>query len=312
MATDSSHPLWHPDLDRATCDGASTVQCWRNRANDLLSRQECVFHRNGEISALYAALYLRHPDLYKWAGMAAFASHHARLALVPLKLDADDSGAVDVPRSLRRWTGLHMRDVDLIRRVNNAIFDDVFWMHLAYDGSTAGMARVRGLEDTEALDPRLVAAFASLDDAREALAEGAGDARDRVWRANAAILRHEQEAIVQPLFDELTPAFAQAFSLGAGFGLRVRGIARAIGLFTSFYGYTLTRGLGRALARRRRPLVTRLDDRWDWIERAILPRFRRYEEGPEEMTEAMRWIIEDAATRSSDVVCDIRVMPPGT
>ena len=55
--------------------------------------------------------------------------------------------------------------------------------------------------------------------------------------------------------------------------------------------------------------MTRLEDRWAWIERAILPRFRRYEEGPDEMPAAMRWIIDDAAKRSSYVVCDMRVMP---
>ena len=36
-------------------------------------------------------------------GLAAFASHHVRLALVPLWLDTDATGYVDLPRSLGRW-----------------------------------------------------------------------------------------------------------------------------------------------------------------------------------------------------------------
>ena len=68
----------------------------------MLSRQPCVFHRNGQISALYAALYLRQPQLFKWSGLAAIASRHIRLALWPLRLGADPSDAIDLPKALGR------------------------------------------------------------------------------------------------------------------------------------------------------------------------------------------------------------------
>ena len=84
-----------------------------------------------EISSRYAWLYKVLPACLKWAGMAAIASHHVRLALFPLRLDADRTGYVDIPHSLGRRR-LLLRDVHTIRTTNNAIFNDIFWVHIAY------------------------------------------------------------------------------------------------------------------------------------------------------------------------------------
>ena len=72
-----------------------TIAGWKALAQGLLSQQPCVFHRNLEISSRYAEAYGRLPSCLKWAGMAAFASHHVRLALLPFRLDAE--GMLRVP-----------------------------------------------------------------------------------------------------------------------------------------------------------------------------------------------------------------------
>ena len=72
-----------------------TIAGWKARADGLLTNQSCVFHRNLEISSRYAWLYTRLPACLKWAGMAAFASFHVRLALLPFRLDADRTGFVE-------------------------------------------------------------------------------------------------------------------------------------------------------------------------------------------------------------------------
>ena len=64
-----------------------TIAGWKALADGLLTNQSCVFHRNLEISSRYAWIYKLLPACFKWAGMAAFASHHVRLALFPLRLD---------------------------------------------------------------------------------------------------------------------------------------------------------------------------------------------------------------------------------
>ena len=57
-----------------------TISGWKAVAQSLLTPESCAFHRNVEISTHYAWLYTRLPACLKWAGMAAIASHHVRLA----------------------------------------------------------------------------------------------------------------------------------------------------------------------------------------------------------------------------------------
>src|SRR5262245_7775133 len=109
-----------------------TITEWKALADGLLTNRSCVFHRNLEISSRYAWVYTLLPACLKWAGMAAFASYHVRLALFPFRLDTDGTGYVDIPHSLVRQKALLLEDVNTIRATNNAIFDDIFWVHLAY------------------------------------------------------------------------------------------------------------------------------------------------------------------------------------
>jgi hypothetical protein len=103
-----------------------TIDGWRAAADGLLTTYCCAFHRNVEISSRYAWIYKLLPSCLKWAGMAAIASHHVRLALFPLRLDTDRTGYVDIPRSLGRQRLLRMEDVNTVRATNNAIFNDIF------------------------------------------------------------------------------------------------------------------------------------------------------------------------------------------
>ena len=131
-----------------------TIAGWKALANGLLTNQSCVFHRNVEISARYAWIYKHLPACFKWAGMAAFASHHVRVALYPFRLDTDRTGYADIPRSLRRQRALLMEDVDTIRATNNAIFDDIFWVHLAYCAADDGIEHLRASWQRSATMPR--------------------------------------------------------------------------------------------------------------------------------------------------------------
>ena len=82
----------------------------------LLSRRSSITSATArsskvEISSCYAWIHQRQPACFKWAAMAAIASHHIQLALFPLRLDAERTGFVDIPHSLagncccrRTWT----------------------------------------------------------------------------------------------------------------------------------------------------------------------------------------------------------------
>jgi hypothetical protein len=140
----------------------STVTGWQALADGMLTDQGCAFHRNVEISSRYAWLYQVLPSCLKWAGMAAIASHHVRLALFPLRLDTDRTGYVDIPRSLGRRR-LLLQDVHTIRATNNAIFNDIFWVHIAYVTADDGIGRLRAvLHDQRAYQP-VLAGFEAID-----------------------------------------------------------------------------------------------------------------------------------------------------
>ena len=106
MATGSPPTAHHRRHELVLRDGApDTIAGWKALAEGLLTNQSCVFHRNLEISSRYAWIHTRLPACFKWAGMAAFASHHVRLALLPFRLDTDRTGFVNIPHSLGRRRG---------------------------------------------------------------------------------------------------------------------------------------------------------------------------------------------------------------
>ena len=155
-----------------------TIAGWKALADGLLTDQPCVFHRNLEISSRYAWIYKYMPAYLKWAGMAAFASHHVRLALFPLRLDRDRTGYVDIPHSLGRRRVLLISDVNTIRQTNNAIFDDIFWVHLAYASAEDGIECLRALLRDERHYAPVLAGFEAIDQGRRALDE------ELIWNGN--------------------------------------------------------------------------------------------------------------------------------
>ena len=260
-----------------------TIDGWKALADGLLTDQACVFLRNLEISSRYAWMYRFLPACFKWAGMAAFASHHVRLALFPFRLDTDRTGYVDIPHNMGRQKALLLGDVNTIRATNNAIFDDIFWVHLAYGTAEDGIERLRALLRAENHYAAVLSGFEAIDQGRRILEDGTASAEARrtaenlIWEGNIRLLEHEQRALVQPNLDLLSCAFARLFSIGSALNFEVRGVRQEASYFTSFYLYSLTRGVPQALRAHAWPRITRLDDRWGWIVTSIVPRFRRFD-----------------------------------
>jgi Protein of unknown function (DUF2515) len=258
-----------------------TIAGWKAMVDGLLTNQPCVFHRNLEISSRYAWIYKLLPAYLKWAGMAAFASHHVRLALFPFRLDRDRGGYVDIPHSLGRQKALLLEDVNTIRETNNAIFDDIFWVHLACGTADDGIGGLRPLLGAEPHYAPVLAGFEAIDRGRRVLEDGTASAEarrtaeDLIWEGNVQLLEHDQRALVQPNLDRLSCAFARLFSIGSALSFEVRGLRDEVSYFTSFYYYALTRGIRQVLHAPAWPRITRFDDRWRWIVTCIVPRFRR-------------------------------------
>ena len=234
-----------------------TIAGWKDVADGLLSAPCCAFHRNMEISCSYARIYTAQPACFKWAAMAAIASHHVRLALFPLRLDTDLNGYLDLAHSLVRRRLLLTEDVNTIRATNNAIFDDIFWAHLAYVTADDGIGRLRELLRAEPHYAAILSGFEAIDAGRHVVedanapATARRSADDLVWAGNLGLLEHEQRAMVQPNFDLLSCAFARLVSLGSATTFATHGVRHEVAYFTSFYLYSMTRGIPEAVARRR-------------------------------------------------------------
>jgi hypothetical protein len=295
-----------------------TIAGWKALADGFLTDQSCVFHRNLEISSCYAWIYKLLPACFKWAGMAAFASYHVRVALWPFRLDTDRSGYVDIPRSLDRHRphpgGLLAVDVDTIRATNNAIFDDIFWAHLAYSSAEDGIECLRALLGAERHYAALLTGFEAIDQGRRVLESGKTSAtarrmaEDLIWKGNVQLLEHEQRAVVQPNFDRLSCAFARLFSMGSTLNFEVHGLRQELSYFTSFYLYSLTRGIAQALRAHAWPRITRFDDRWRWIEASIVPRFRRFDADMRLVDTSLRRIFAEARAYASSA-CVVPLSP---
>ncbi|HEX7188514.1 MAG TPA: hypothetical protein VF423_09865 [Actinomycetes bacterium] len=257
-----------------------TIESWKALVEGALTNHCCAFHRNMEISSRYAWMYNLHPAGFKWAAMAAFASHHVRLALFPLRLDTDGGGYVDIPHSLGRKR-LLTADVDTIRATNNAIFDDIFWVHLAYATAGDGIERLRVLLRTEPHYESVLAAFEAIDQGRRVLEDETASvearrvADDLIGEGTVQILEHEQRALVQANFDHLSCMFARLVSIGSTTSFEVRGVRQEVAYFTSFYLHSLRRGVPHSLRVHAWPRITHFEDRWRWLEASVVPRFRK-------------------------------------
>jgi uncharacterized protein DUF2515 len=282
-----------------------TIAGWKAVADGLLTNHCCAFHRNMEISSRYAWIYKLQPDCFKWAAMAAFASHHVRLALFPLRLDTDGTGYVDIPHSVGRQRFLLMKDVDTIRATNNAIFDDIFWIHLAYVSADDGLERLRPLLQADPHYAPVLTGLEAIDQGRRGLEDPAASPKDRqtarelIWEGNVLLLEHEQRALVQPNFDRLSCAFARIVSIGSTTSFEVEGVRQEVAYFTSFYLYSLTHHVPNAMAARAWPRITRYDDRWRWLEGNVVPRFRQLDRDPHLIDAGMRRIFDEARTYAS-------------
>lgn len=259
----------------------STIADWKALADGLLTAHACPFHRNVEISARYAWMYGLMPAYLKWAGMAALASHHVRLALYPLRLATDCSGNLDIPRALGSPRVFLLADVNTIRETNNGIFDDIFWVHLAYSSSDNAIEHLRTLLRSVPGYDAVLSGFELIDRGRLEMEDPAASpdecerAAGHIWEGNIRLLEHEQRALVQPHFDRLSCRFARLASLGSATSFEVSGLRHELRYFTSFYLSSLP---ARRLSSEREigwPRITRFDDRWHWLETSVVPRFRR-------------------------------------
>jgi len=246
---------------------------WERRVNSGLPSVDCAIDRNAAITARYARWFLQHPTWFRWAGMAAFASHRVGLALLPYRLSigkdyADNSSeARDNPTELRG----PRRDLDLLRTTNNRVYADIAWAHEAFAHPHGGLAAVEAGCDDDPNATGLLDGFRAIERGRQRRTAGASD----FWEGNRILLKHEQEVIVQSAFDTLSRLGKVALSTFTTLDFDGNHKRIEPETYSSFTAHMWTRGAWILLYQRSLPDIRNLTQRWHWIENTVLPRWRR-------------------------------------
>lgn len=183
-----------------------SMEDYRARAEALLGETHSAHARNRAITGAYAALFLKNPDAFLWAGMAAYASQQVGFGIdatggpfgirateilpdpigigplfKPFENGLESFGSV-FPNPLR----------DLLIAGNGGVYRDIAPLFLAYlDG---GLDAVLALE----VDERLKSGFRLIDSGTKLRERGLNAAGDlAVWEGNKLLLRYEQQVTLQ-------------------------------------------------------------------------------------------------------------------
>jgi hypothetical protein len=205
-----------------------------------------MLKRNLRISAAYAELYLRHPDLYKWAGMAALTSATVGKAMY-MMLAARYTG-------LGLLAGLLGRDAETIFAQlvygNWLVFDDIYWQHLAYE--QGGLAALEAIHSASPLAPQLIEGWRQVDAGRRE------SNTELIWQGNTTLLQYEQEQVLQPgVYEQLKPLWSAV----AGW------VPSPVPGHLEMFG-----------DHRRGGNIGEFAQRWGWITGTMLPRYRQLAE----------------------------------
>lgn len=277
---------------------------WQQSLEATLPPPTAYVARNRAITAHYATWYLQRPTVFKWAGMAALASAHVGIALAIAELLSAPQSLVtaDPPPAEQNLldfglglyhaaqrliftapVALHnlatrpllRNDLDLLKQGNDAIFNDIGWVHQAY--LEAGLPAVEaGLAATD--EAYLVSGFRLIDEGAGKLANPAEAEAGKalIFKGSIDLLRHEQQFTSQARLDQLTGQGKLVVSLGGmldfdGKGIYGMGTAASFGLY-----------FGLATLSRQRCL-TNFADRWEWLEADAIPLWQEidatYKEG---------------------------------
>lgn len=279
-----------------------TREAWHDHLEQQLPPISAFVARNRRVTSFYARWYLQEPWLFKWSGMAAFASDQVGLALAIAEVlraprdllvanaaPSTQRGLLDVGRDLYSQlftlalfipVTLHsslsrqllLNDLDLLKQGNDAIFADIGWAHAAY--AQGGLREIEAnVRDGER--ESLLVGFQMIDEGVQRLTADPNDqeAPKLISQGNVALLRHEQMNTLPTYFDRMSDFGRSIASVGAWMNFEGNPITSP--WFGSHAGpFSLFTG---------NKSVTRPADRWEWIERDVLPKWaavdRAYCEG---------------------------------
>ena len=228
---------------------------------------------NLQFTSAYAKMYLTNPSIFKWAGMAAFASSEVGTGMQRAWQLGFGAGTELLTPALA-WigglvTGRGGSVGPLMGKLlfwalsggNRLVWHDIFWQHVAYRNS--GLGTLKDARQAGEIPQRVLDAWTTIE----------GGVRkneiDAVWTGNAMLLMYEQQEILQTqIYDakevkELWPAISPDVPTPIpGHGV-------------TFASYVSNGNIGV------------FSDRWKWIFESMLPAWQTLETDEPERTKRL-------------------------
>jgi monoamine oxidase len=216
---------------------------------------------NVQVTSSYAKMYLANPTLFKWAGMAAFASREVGTGMqqawelgfgtgsemfTPFTvwvggiITGRGSGAGPIMGKLLFWA---------LSGGNRVVWADIFWQHVAY--RDAGLKALQDARKADDISQRVLDAWTLID------AGAKSKTVEKIWEGNAALLMYEQQEVLQKkIYDaKEVKDLWKAISPNVPSPIPGHGV--------DFTSYVRDGNIGV------------FADRWKWILESMLPAWRR-------------------------------------
>lgn len=274
---------------------------WQERLLSALPQENQIRARNAAINASYARWFQRHPDWFRWAGMAAFASYRVGLLLAVydysfVRGDAFSSGST---------TGGLFNDariinsLEMLRQANNNAFANAGWAHLAYESPEGGIEAIEaGLkDDPEPTQKFQLEGFREIERAQRMRTEsGVNQAtvNEIFWRGNYLLLKHEQWGVIQQHFAKLDLPLGLALTVITSLDFDANHLARDKKTYCEFYRYMWTWGLPKLALTLSLPDITRLAHRWSWVGGLVFPTWKKVVTNDLDVSKKMMRIVKAA------------------
>lgn len=258
----------------------ATKEYWQNLLVSQLPPEEHVRERNEAISASYANWYRNHPDWFRWAGMAAFASYRVGLLLAIYDFSYTTETVIDTNNTYRSddQKEVMLTSIDMLRQANNKAFANSGWAHLAYESPKGGIAIVeQGLSD-DPTQVHLLEGFRLIERGRllrEQAPSKKVEADDLFWSGNLLLLQHEQWGVIQQHFQQLKFELGLALTVITSLEFTANHLIIDRRSYCEFFKYMWTFGFTKLLATFSLPDITKLAHRWAWVRRQVFPTWKK-------------------------------------
>jgi hypothetical protein len=231
------------------------------------------------IVARYARFYQKHPEIYPWAGAAAFAVHQVGVALLAYEFEVFEG---EVTRVAEDYAHPHGRealfnDLNHMRKAANAFFAEVAWALEAYAAPDGGMAAIDAGTAGDPMYDRLRTAFQKIDEGRRLRerAETRAQGDELIWEASLDIEYFAQEGVLQKFFGTMGPDFDLFMTTFTMMNFQPYSFGFKFWKVTFFDLYMWIGGLPMVIRTLARPNLARLDHRWHWVTRRVFPIWKR-------------------------------------